>query len=1325
MPHPSHHKTAGGTQTSWRSGGAAPTGPARRRGSASGPSTSSGTTSTASTAAPKPHATGNNAAKPANRAVYFDSWEPSPVTEASSDDGASSAVQSAKSATAKVKMIATTAKNGAATAKSGASAPTMRVPARTEVGPAQQYGRYASLFMPGGEEDVLEATPGKPPAGEPLGNDHAAKLSMMAPAAAEPDAMSSRSSAHDMPLSPGLAHSLSTQSNADSASPTFERKLTMARDDVGIACSPGALWDDMHADYHSRGNTEHATATGRDGYPIEYPTASASAAGNGEYGAGSAGFSDHLMSPTLRSPRTPLITPGGPFTSGIMFPRGRRTQSAGASTTAGWHDIASAPATPMIDAREARFAQMLGLAAASAGGAGSSSTMEDLYGMRSPDLAGMHSTSASTRHSPYLASYSSAHIAAPLIPYPTTKSGTATPLRSPTMDHLLSPSLGGRDMQAAALPPTSYSMSLPASPNMSMLLSGGGGGAGGHASMYGPGSARMFRRRGPSYNSMVLAAADEFNGGGMTSGAASPRGNAADLGYIGSPRSLALGSPSRGGSCGPIGSRSPRGANALFLDDHADSPKGGLGHATPTMVAAPPLSLVAEETNEDLEDRHGYKHGYRANEQRQQQQQHFHEAMAMHGQYYPMYDSDEAAAAAAMMYQAYYPHPMYAAPAFGMGMAPHPQHADMNAAMAHLSLNPAANHHEGIGPILPRSATMELGPDTTARRGTPRSGPIKHILRSDSGFLNEDMSKAGNSEGLAPVPEAVEEEADSALSKSGTAAVGKGSSGNDTSSGATKPAEITKTTSGFSVDMKGAVKHIYISDLPMGADEILVRKVFKRFGTIDDIRLSRSKTSGANHGVAYVKFTFPESVTKALEAADTMTMTGKRICVAATDPTEHPTKKLFFANVWDMTEQDLAPICAQFGEVVQVDVVADRGMMYVHFARLEDSVKAHRALQGLTINNRYVRVEFGQSTANYENFPYGHHRPYFKRPPYHTRQQGAAGPAGMGMGPNNASPYGATGAKPLGSPTMDRIPGQAPLTRSGPHSRVGSAQSGWYESVMGSAETPPSYSRNNSNHSSTNDGSNGNDETYNNNNNNNNNNNGSMRGHMTPNMASRGPSTGTTPSRSAVPSGMPLPPPPMGMHPIGPPYPGMMYGPAGPGGFPLVPPPHIAMMQYQAALANAAAMGMPAPPQPPLGLMAGPPSPGSTMMPPPPMPPMSGAGAAAAAAGARGPTPPGATGPTPAQAFYKMVTAAAAAANNNVPVSQAPQPPNIKQQQLNPYAVPYFVGAPAAPQPQGTSSTRASPAPSHASSVSAAHTADAAAAASAVTEVAGANMVAT
>ncbi|KNE71424.1 hypothetical protein AMAG_15657 [Allomyces macrogynus ATCC 38327] len=833
--------------------------------------------------------------------------------------------------------------------------------------------------------------------------------------------------------------------------------------------------------------------------------------------------------------------------------------------------------------------------------------------------------------------------------------------------------------------------------------------------MYGPGSARMFRRRGPSYNSMVLAAADEFNGGGMMSGAASPRGNAADHGYIGSPRSIVLGSPLRGGSCGPIGSRSPRGANALFLDDHAGSPKGGLGHATPTMMAAPPLSLVAEETNEDLEDAYGYTHGFRASEQLQ----HFHEAMAMHGQYYPMYDSDEAAAtAAAMMYQAYYPHPMYAAAAFGMGMpAPPHAHADMNAAMAHLSLNPNASH-EGMGPISPRSATMELGPDTTARRGTPRSGPIKHILRSDSGFMNEDMAKAGTNEGLAPVPEAAEEETDSALAKT-TTATAKGTSGNDALSTATKPTEITKTASGFSVDMKGAVKHIYVSDLPMGADEILVRKVFKRFGTIDDIRLSRSKTSGANHGVAYVKFTFPESVTKALEAADTMTMTGKRISVAATDPTEHPTKKLFFANVWDMTEQDLAPICAQFGEVVQVDVVADRGMMYVHFARLEDSVKAHRALQGLTINNRYVRVEFGQSTANYENFPYGHHRPYFKRPPYHARHQGSAGPSGMGMEPNNGTPYGATGPKPLGSPIMDRIPGQAPLTRSGPHSRVGLVQSGWYESVMGSGETPPSYSRNNSNHSSTNDGSNGNDETYNNN--------GTMRGHVTPNMASRGPSTATTPSRSAVPPGMPMPPPPMGMHPMGPSYPGMMYGPpAGPGGFPMVPPPHIAMMQYQAALANATAMGMPAPPQPPLGLMAGPPSPGSTMMPPPPMPPMSGVAAGAAAAGARGPTPASATGSTPAQAFYKMVTAAAAASNSNVPVSQAPEPPNIKQQQLNPYAAPYFVGAPAAPQPPGTSSSaRASPVPSHASSASGAHTADAAAAASAVPEVAGASMVAT
>jgi hypothetical protein len=88
--------------------------------------------------------------------------------------------------------------------------------------------------------------------------------------------------------------------------------------------------------------------------------------------------------------------------------------------------------------------------------------------------------------------------------------------------------------------------------------------------------------------------------------------------------------------------------------------------------------------------------------------------------------------------------------------------------------------------------------------------------------------------------------------------------------------------------------------------------------------------------VAYIKFTYSESVEKALEADGQVFVGSKRLKIAATDPTENPTKKLFFANVWDMTEQDLVPICERFGEVYQVDVVADRGYVLWCIASLSD-----------------------------------------------------------------------------------------------------------------------------------------------------------------------------------------------------------------------------------------------------------------------------------------------------------------------------------------------------------------------------------------------------
>ncbi|KAI9184424.1 hypothetical protein H9P43_003477 [Blastocladiella emersonii ATCC 22665] len=247
----------------------------------------------------------------------------------------------------------------------------------------------------------------------------------------------------------------------------------------------------------------------------------------------------------------------------------------------------------------------------------------------------------------------------------------------------------------------------------------------------------------------------------------------------------------------------------------------------------------------------------------------------------------------------------------------------------------------------------------------------------------------------------------------------------DMSRGATPPPHAP-----VNVQLHQPPKHIYVSDLPPIVDEIALRKAFRRFGRIDDIRVSKAKAATAHVGrVAYVKFTFAESVAKAIEADGQIVISGKRIKVAATDPTENPTRKLFFANVWDIVEQDLRPVCEEYGEVTQVDVVADRGMMYVHFVNLEDSVKAHRALQGLTINNRYVRVEFGQSTANYElnhggggnaggqsHHHGGYRKPYFAGPAGGSQQDmyGGSGHSstapsvagGGGYASNTSSGYG-------------------------------------------------------------------------------------------------------------------------------------------------------------------------------------------------------------------------------------------------------------------------------------------------------------------------------
>ncbi|KNE66005.1 hypothetical protein AMAG_10282 [Allomyces macrogynus ATCC 38327] len=176
----------------------------------------------------------------------------------------------------------------------------------------------------------------------------------------------------------------------------------------------------------------------------------------------------------------------------------------------------------------------------------------------------------------------------------------------------------------------------------------------------------------------------------------------------------------------------------------------------------------------------------------------------------------------------------------------------------------------------------------------------------------------------------------------------------------------TTPAAGNNNPVRAFAKHVYVSDLPPGIDEFVLRRCFRRFGKIDDVRMPRDKNTGEMMGFAYIKFTFPDAVQRACEASGQFMLNGKPVTIAVSrDETGEPAvRTLFLANVWDVNEEEISNVFGSYGAIEQCDILGDRGMVYVHFRDVEDAKRAHRELQGLTLNNRYVRIEYAQSSES-------------------------------------------------------------------------------------------------------------------------------------------------------------------------------------------------------------------------------------------------------------------------------------------------------------------------------------------------------------------------
>ncbi|KAI9183282.1 hypothetical protein H9P43_004199 [Blastocladiella emersonii ATCC 22665] len=181
---------------------------------------------------------------------------------------------------------------------------------------------------------------------------------------------------------------------------------------------------------------------------------------------------------------------------------------------------------------------------------------------------------------------------------------------------------------------------------------------------------------------------------------------------------------------------------------------------------------------------------------------------------------------------------------------------------------------------------------------------------------------------------------------------------------APEPVPVPATTpSGIRVTVSHQAKHIYVSDLPGDIDEFVLRRTFRKFGKIDDVRLPRDKLTSNIMGFVYIKFNAHESALRACDESGKLLLNGQAVTIAMSreDVSEKAVRTLFLANMWEVPESDVLSLFGAYGTIASCDILEDRGMVYIHYQNVSDAVRAHTELQGLMLNDRYVRIEFSQS----------------------------------------------------------------------------------------------------------------------------------------------------------------------------------------------------------------------------------------------------------------------------------------------------------------------------------------------------------------------------
>ncbi|KAL5407368.1 hypothetical protein PMIN04_011757 [Paraphaeosphaeria minitans] len=179
-------------------------------------------------------------------------------------------------------------------------------------------------------------------------------------------------------------------------------------------------------------------------------------------------------------------------------------------------------------------------------------------------------------------------------------------------------------------------------------------------------------------------------------------------------------------------------------------------------------------------------------------------------------------------------------------------------------------------------------------------------------------------------------------------------------------------------------KVVYVGNLFYEVTAEQLKRVFSRFGEIDNVRLIYDNR-GLSRGFGYVEFQDEAAAGAACENLDMQVFEGRNLVVQFHTPKDNsrtrtstgdivpnpPSKTLFIGNMsFEMSDKDLNDLFRDIRNVMDVRVAIDRrtgqprGFAHADFIDTASAIRAKEVLQDKTIYGRQLRVDFSKSGSN-------------------------------------------------------------------------------------------------------------------------------------------------------------------------------------------------------------------------------------------------------------------------------------------------------------------------------------------------------------------------